>query len=78
MSEWVKEKGPECFCGMPTMVHVDDDGKAWLLCVFHTNEAGAMFPLPKNGRPDDWPDSPREAINEIMKRGSEEDEESDE
>jgi hypothetical protein len=76
MSKWIdKEKGPECFCGMPTGVYVDSDGKACLLCIFHDREAGAMFPLPKDGRPDNWPDIPREELNAIMKRGSEEDEE---
>ena len=80
MSKWIdKEHGPECFCGMPTGVYVDSDGKAGLLCIFHDTEAGAIFPLPKDGRPDNWPDISREELNEIMKRGSEEDqEESDE
>lgn len=75
MSAWIdKEKGPECFCGMPTSVYVtDDDGKAWLMCIFHEYEAGAMFPLPKDGRPDNWPEIPREELNALMKRGSEED-----
>jgi hypothetical protein len=76
MSKWIdKEHGPECFCGMPTGVYVDSDGKAGLLCIFHEKEAGAIFPLPKDGRPDNWPNIPREELNEIMKRGSEEDQE---
>lgn len=74
MSKWIdKERGPECFCGMPTGVYVDSDGRASLLCIFHDKEAGALFPLPKDGRPDNWPDIPREELNAIMKRGSEED-----
>ncbi len=73
MSKWIKEKGPECYCGMPTGVHVDEDGKAWLLCIFHTNEAGAMFPLPKDGRPDNWPEVTPEELNAIMLKGQEED-----
>lgn len=73
MSAWIdKERGPECFCGMPTGVHVID-GKAWLMCIFHEYEAGAMFPLPKDGRPDNWPDIPHEELNALMKRGAEED-----
>lgn len=74
MSEWIdKENGPKCFCGMPTSVYVSEDGKPWLLCIFHESEAGSMFPLPKNGRPDNWPDIAREEFNAIMKRGFEED-----
>lgn len=77
MSAWIdKERGPECFCGMPTGVHVID-GKAWLMCIFHEYEAGAMFPLPKDERPDNWPDISREELNAIMKRGAEEDDESE-
>lgn len=78
MSEWIKEKGPECYCGCPTGVIIDSDGKAWLLCIFHTNEEGAMFPLPKDGRPDNWPDIPREELNALMKRGQEEDDSDEE
>lgn len=79
MSKWIdKERGPECFCGMPTGVYVDSDGKAGLLCIFHDKEAGAIFPLPKDGRPDNWPDIPREELNALMKRGAEEDDEDEE
>lgn len=74
MSKWIDhEKGPECFCGMPTAVHVSSDGHASLLCIFHDAEAGAMFPLPDDGRPDNWPDIPREDLNALMIRGAEED-----
>lgn len=74
MSKWIdKERGPECFCGMPTGVYVSSDGQASLLCIFHEKEAGALFPLPKDGRPDNWPDISREELNAIMKQGSEED-----
>jgi hypothetical protein len=62
---------------MPTGVYVDSDGKACLLCIFHDREAGAMFPLPKDGRPDNWPDVPREELNALMKRGAEEDNETE-
>jgi hypothetical protein len=72
MSKWIdKEKGPECFCGMPTGVYVNSDGEAGLLCIFHDTEAGAIFPLPKDARPDNWPDIPREELNALMKLGSE-------
>ena len=73
MSKWIdREKGPECFCGMPTGVIVHQDGTADLLCIMHTYEAGAMFPLPTDGRPDNWPDIPREELNALMKQGAEE------
>lgn len=72
MSKWIdKEKGPECFCGMPTGVWVSGDD-AELVCIFHEKEAGAMFPLPYDGRPDNWPDIPREELNALMKQGAEE------
>lgn len=72
MSQWIdKEKGPECFCGMPTAVFLCEDGTAALLCIFHTDEAGAMFPLPSE-RPDNWPEIPREELNALMIKGAEE------
>jgi hypothetical protein len=71
MSKWIDgEKGPECFCGMPTSVCIFEDGSAHLMCLFHEYEAGAMFPLPKDARPENWPNIPREELNEIMIRGS--------
>jgi hypothetical protein len=52
--EWTdNEEGPDCFCGNPTVVKKQDDG-SWLLCLFHTHEAGTMFPLPPE-KPDGWP-----------------------
>lgn len=55
--EWkTGEKGPTCFCGMPTNVVIDNEGNCNLLCVFHTSMAGALFPLPKSGKPDKWPE----------------------
>lgn len=72
MSKWIDhERGPECFCGMPTGVIVNEDGTAELLCIMHTYEAGAMFPLPAE-RPDNWPDLPRDELNALMQKGAEE------
>lgn len=74
MSKWIdKEKGPECFCGMPTSVHVDSEDKAWLMCIFHSYAEGVMFPLPKDGRPDNWANVSREELNVIMEQGDKED-----
>lgn len=70
MSEWIKsEMGPECYCGNPTIVHVAEDGRAMLMCFFHTYEAGASFALPKGGRPDGWPNLPYEEIKALVERG---------
>ena len=69
-----KEKGPECFCGMPTFVHVDKDGRADLVCMFHSRDAGAMFPLPKNGRPDNWPNLSIKEVDDVMMQGQAEEE----
>jgi hypothetical protein len=67
------EKGPECYCGMPTGVVVSEDGKrADLLCIFHTNEAGAMFPLPAE-RPANWPELSEEDLTKCMVQGQAED-----
>lgn len=71
MSKWIdKEEGPECFCGMPTAVYVREDGEANLLCIFHSYDAGALFPLPKDGKPDNWPNISREELNALMKQGN--------
>lgn len=74
-----REKGPECFCGMPTMVVVSEDGKrADLMCIFHSYEAGAMFPLPVDGRPDKWPDMTNDEMKELVEAGiAEQDQESE-
>ncbi len=70
---WVnQEKGPECYCGMPTAVVVLESGRAELLCIFHTNAEGAMFPLPKE-RPENWPDLTKDELNACMFLGDAED-----
>ena len=71
-----KEKGPECFCGMPTRVFLTNDKPA-LLCLFHTNEEGAMFPLPAE-RPENWPNLSTEEMVSLVNRGIEEDEKNEE
>lgn len=64
------EAGPECFCGMPTGIVLSADGKRVdLLCFCHTYEAGAMFPLPLNGRPDNWPNLTNDEIKELVDQG---------
>ena len=74
MSKWIdKEHGPECFCGSPTSVYLSSDDTAGLVCIFHDTDAGALFPLPKDARPDNWPNITREELNMLMKLGSEQD-----
>jgi len=71
--EWKNgEKGPTCFCGMPTAVVVDEEGSVNLLCVFHTSLAGALFPLPKDKRPDKWPEMTDEEMVALVDAGYEE------
>lgn len=58
MTDWTNnEDGPDCACGNPTVVKLTNDGPL-LLCLFHTDKAGASFELPRE-RPDDWPNWPR-------------------
>lgn len=72
-SEWQdREKGPECFCGAPTCVVVSKDGRVDLLCFFHTYEAGAMFPLPRNDRPENWPNLTSDEMSALVDKGIEE------
>jgi hypothetical protein len=56
MSVWVNnERGPDCFCGDPTVVKTEGLKKPALLCIFHSRDAGAMFTLPDT-RPEWWPE----------------------
>jgi hypothetical protein len=71
VSEWVKEKGPPCFCGCPTWVEPDLGGEATLICIFHTKEAGASFPLP-SARPENWPNLTQDELHACMERGYQE------
>jgi hypothetical protein len=48
------EEGPDCACGCPRVVKIMPNGRAILLCLFHTGEAGAYTPLPAE-RPEGWP-----------------------
>jgi hypothetical protein len=48
------EDSPDCACGEPTVVKILPDGRAILLCFFHTGEAGAYTVLPAE-RPAGWP-----------------------
>jgi len=52
-------------------VMVSDDGKlSYILCIFHTNAAGAMFYLPTNGKPEHWPNVTHDEIRELVKAGN--------
>jgi hypothetical protein len=52
MSSWTKnEDGPVCACGGETVVKIMPDGRAVLLCFFHTSAEGAYWSLPDE-RPD--------------------------
>lgn len=68
---WVDgEKGPKCFCGMPTNVSVYEGGKqVYLICIFHTGPAGAMFSLPANGKPEHWPNVTHDEMVALTKAG---------
>ena len=68
---WInKEKGPECFCGMPTVISVTPDEKeVHLLCIFHSDADGAMFPLPVNGRPEHWPNMTHDEMKSLVEQG---------
>jgi len=70
MAEWTKEKGPDCYCGCPTWVEpkMGNDG-AYLICIFHTKEAGASFPLP-SCRPDNWPNLTQDEMQTFMDKGA--------
>lgn len=71
--EWKNgERGPTCFCGMPTTVVVSEDGQSSLICFAHTVEAGALFPLPKNRRPTHWPNLSDEEMMTLVDQGFDE------
>lgn len=69
MAEWTKEKGPRCYCGCATWVEPSWGGAPRLVCIFHTKEAGASFPLPAE-RPDKWPDLSRDEMQAFMDKGA--------
>jgi hypothetical protein len=72
MGEWTgKEKGPDCFCGCPTWVEPVGSGPPILICIFHSKEAGASFPLPAD-RPDNWPNLTPEELHAYLLRGTDE------
>jgi hypothetical protein len=67
------EKGPTCFCGKPTAVMIDNKtGDISLVCLFHSSVAGALFPLPKAGRPDKWPEMTDPEMIVLVDQGYEE------
>jgi hypothetical protein len=71
MSEWIDhEAGPKCCCGGPTFVHLHE-GKASLICMFHTREEGAFFLLPK-AKPAKWPGLTNVEMEQLVKEGMKE------
>jgi len=47
LSQWAEiEPGPTCGCGAPTTVRIMPDRLPWLMCFFHTKEAGGIRRLP--------------------------------
>lgn len=69
MGEWVKEEGPPCCCGNPTFVSLFPDGRASLVCLFHSAAEGAMFPLPRGKRPDHWPNCTFDEMKVLVEEG---------
>lgn len=73
MKSWTNgEKGPKCFCGMTTTVMVDKSGEVNLLCLTHIGEHGALFPLPKNFRPQQFPYLSDEDMTTLVDQGFQE------
>ncbi len=67
--KWIDgEHGPRCFCGQPTVVRTTDLGSADLVCWFHSQDAGAVFPLP-TVKPEKWPNLSEEELDEVMFEG---------
>jgi hypothetical protein len=67
-----KEEGPACFCGMPTVVTVAENGAASLVCLYHEADRGALFPLPRDKRPDNWPRLTEDEVDMVMFEGQDE------
>ena len=62
------EPGPKCFCGRDTNVMICADGKVNLMCLAHTKEETALFPLPAT-RPEKWPDMTNEEMQALVDQG---------
>lgn len=70
---WVQgEPGPTCFCGKPTIVFISDDSAVDLFCMLHQNIQPTMFPLPKNDKPEHWPNMTDQEMIELVNKGMEE------
>ena len=68
---WIQsEPGPICTCGWPTFVNVTEKEIA-LICIGHSYEAGAAFPLPKN-KPEKWPDLTNDEMQKLVEEGMKE------
>lgn len=53
-----RERGPECYCGMPTTVMFFGPHEPVLVCLFHSYESGSSwelnFPRPEGFESMDW------------------------
>lgn len=66
--EWKNgEAGPTCLCGKATIVSISHQGIN-LVCLYHTHEAGAFFPLPKR-RPSRWPNLSEAEMERLVDEG---------
>jgi hypothetical protein len=57
---------------MTTTVMVAKDGEVNLLCLAHVGPHGALFPLPKNGRPERWPHLSDDEMGVLVDQGFQE------
>ena len=62
------EEGPLCTCGHTTTVKIHN-GKAILMCLFHTYEEGASWALPSEHKPSGWPYISNEEIERLIQEG---------
>lgn len=69
-NEWRdREPGPDCYCGRGRGVVLVREGELpELLCIFHTNQEGAVFCLPKE-RPENWPDLNNDEMQVLIEEG---------
>ena len=73
MGTWIQGEELDCPCGNPAIVRVDD-GKPYMLCIFHTDECGIMCRLP-NEKPAWASDKPtREELIAALESAPEDDE----
>ena len=77
-TDWIDgEAGPQCPCGNPTAVMIGGFDRPYLVCVFHDAEGSVMYPIPRRGRPDQWPNMIIGEMDELITQGEEEQERED-